>query len=50
MKILHRYILKMFIGPFIMTFAIVVFALLMQFLFRYVDEMVGKGLGMGVIA
>lgn len=49
MKILHRYILKMFIGPFVMTFAIVVFALLMQFLFKWVDELVGKGLSMGVI-
>jgi lipopolysaccharide export system permease protein len=44
MKRLHVYIIKSFLGPFIMTFFIVVFVLLMQFLWKYVDDLVGKGL------
>jgi lipopolysaccharide export system permease protein len=39
-----------FLGPFAMTFCIVLFLLLMQFLWRYIDELVGKGLGFGIIA
>ncbi len=36
-------------GPFFMTFFIVVFVLLMQFLWKYVDDLVGKGLDMKVL-
>ncbi|MFV0365206.1 MAG: LptF/LptG family permease [Mangrovibacterium sp.] len=50
MKKLHRYIVSSFIGPFIMTFFICVFVLLMQFLWKYIDEMVGKGLEWNVLA
>jgi lipopolysaccharide export system permease protein len=32
-----------------MTFLIVLFVLLMQFLWLYIDELVGKGLGLGII-
>ena len=32
-----------------MTFSIVLFILVMQFLWLYVDELVGKGLSLGVI-
>jgi lipopolysaccharide export system permease protein len=49
MKRLHWYIIKTFLGPFIMTFFIVVFILLMQFLWKYVDDMVGKGLEFNVL-
>ena len=49
MKILHRFMLKQFIGPFIIAFVIVVFALLMQFLWNYIDDLVGKGLELSVI-
>lgn len=49
MKILDRFILKSFIGPFIMTLLIVVFILMMQFLWLYIDELVGKGLSIWVI-
>lgn len=49
MKRLDRFLIKSFIGPFIMTFVIVVFTLSMQFLWLYIDELVGKGLGVGVI-
>ncbi len=44
MKRLHRFIIKSFLGPFFMTFFICVFILLMQFLWKYIDDMVGKGL------
>ncbi len=36
-------------GPFFMTFFIVVFVLLMQFLWRYVGDLVGKGLDLSVL-
>ena len=50
MKKLDRLILRSFIGPLVLTFAISVFVLLMQFLWKYIDDMVGKGLEFGVIA
>ena len=49
MKRLDRFILKSFIGPFIAILLIVVFILMMQFLWLYIDELVGKGLGLSVI-
>ena len=33
-----------------MTFGICLFIVLMQFLWKYVDDMVGKGIGIGVLA
>lgn len=42
--------LKSFIGPFIATFFISMFVLIMQFLWRMIDEIVGKGLDASVIA
>lgn len=50
MKRLHQYVLKSFLGPFFMTFFICVFILLMQFLWKYIDDMVGKGLEWGIVA
>jgi len=44
MKRLHRYVLRAFLGPWIITFLLCIFILLMQFLWRYVDDLVGKGL------
>ena len=49
MKRLHLYIIKSFIGPFFVTLIISLFILLMQFLWVYLDELVGKGLGFSVI-
>lgn len=49
MKRLHLYVIKSFIGPFVMTFFIVLFVLLMQFLWKYVDDLVGKGLEFSVL-
>lgn len=50
MKKLDRLILKSFLGPLVLTFAIAVFVLLMQFLWKYIDDLVGKGLEFAVIA
>ena len=50
MKKLYKLILKSFLGSFIFTFFIVIFVLLMQFLFVYVDDLVGKGLSFKIIA
>lgn len=50
MKRLHQYVLKSFLGPFVMTFFICVFILLMQFLWKYIDDMVGKGLEWNIVA
>lgn len=49
MKRLHLYVIKSFLGPFFMTFFIVVFVLLMQFLWRYVGDLVGKGLSLKIL-
>ncbi|MDL2283487.1 LptF/LptG family permease, partial [Odoribacter sp. OttesenSCG-928-G04] len=49
MKKLHLYMLKSFIGPFFATFFISMFVLLMQMLWRYIDELVGKGLDFSII-
>ncbi|RUT77912.1 LptF/LptG family permease [Ancylomarina longa] len=50
MKRLHSFILKSFLGPLAFTFLICMFVLLMQFLWRFIDEFVGKGLEWTVIA
>jgi len=42
--------LQTFLPMFCMTFLICLFIVLMQFLWRYVDDLVGKGLGFGVMA
>lgn len=49
MKKLDQFILKSFIGPFFAILLVVVFILIMQFLWVYIDELVGKGLGVKVI-
>jgi len=50
MKRLHLFLIKSFLGPFIATFFITVFLLLMQFLWKYIDDLVGKGLEFTQIA
>ena len=49
-KRLDRFILQTFLPLFMMTFFICLFIVMMQFLWRYIDEMVGKGLDVTVIA
>lgn len=48
-KRLDSYMLQIFLPLFLMTFAICLFMVLMQFLWKYVSDMVGKGLELGVI-
>ena len=49
MKTLDKFILKSFVGPFVMILLVVIFILMMQFLWVYIDELVGKGLDAKVI-
>ncbi len=44
MKKIYILVLKSYAGPFIMTFFIALFILDMQFLWKYIDDLVGKGL------
>jgi lipopolysaccharide export system permease protein len=48
-KKLDKLILKAFIGPFVATFFITLLVLVMQFFWLYIDDFVGKGLGIGVV-
>ncbi|WP_113638690.1 LptF/LptG family permease [Nubsella zeaxanthinifaciens] len=50
MKKIHLLLIKAFIRPFAVTFFIVMFILLMFFLFKYVDDLIGKGFEWYVIA
>lgn len=50
MKKIDRLILRSFIGPLALTFTLSVLVLLMQFVWKYVDDLVGKGLDFSVIA
>ena len=49
MKTIHKLVLKAYLGPMFMTFFIVIFVLMMNFVWRYIDELVGKGLDAMVI-
>jgi len=48
-KRLHTFILRSFFGPLIATFFVSLFILLMQFLWKYIDDLAGKGLEWTVI-
>ncbi|MDP1623993.1 MAG: LptF/LptG family permease [Bacteroidales bacterium] len=50
MKKLDIFILKSYLGPLVMTFFIALFILLMQFVWKYIDDLVGKGLEWYIIA
>ncbi len=49
-KRLYLFILQSFLPLFAMTFFIVLFIVLMQFLWKYIDDLVGKGLSFSLIA
>lgn len=49
-KRLYLFMLQSFLPLFLMTFFICLFIVLMQFLWRYIDDLVGKGLDVSVIA
>ncbi|MCB2219830.1 MAG: LptF/LptG family permease [Bacteroidetes bacterium] len=44
MKKIYWLIIKSYLGPLVFTFFIALFILLMQFLWKYIDDLVGKGL------
>ncbi|MGI4870346.1 MAG: LptF/LptG family permease [Janthinobacterium lividum] len=48
-KKLDKLILQAFAGPFFLTFAVVEFIFLTQTILKYLDDIVGKDLGTGVI-
>ena len=50
MKKLHLFVMKIYAGPLFSTFFVVVFILLLQFLWKYIDDLIGKGLEFGVIS
>lgn len=49
MKKIDKLLLRAFVGPFFMTFLVVVFILLCQHMLKYFDDIIGKGLGAHVI-
>ncbi|MFZ1527399.1 MAG: LptF/LptG family permease [Ferruginibacter sp.] len=48
-KKLDILILRSFLGPFVVTFFIALFVLMMQILWKYIDDLVGKGLDLVTI-
>lgn len=50
MKKIDKLVLGKFIGPFIVTFFITLFIIVMQFLWKYIDDLVGKGLEWHIVA
>jgi len=49
MRKIHKLVVKAYISPFIVTFAIALFVLLLQFVWKYVDDFIGKGLPFSLI-
>ncbi len=49
MKTIDKFMLKSYLGPMVLTFFIVMFVLMMNFMWRYIDDLVGKGLDFNVI-
>jgi len=50
MKKIDKLILSSFLGPFILTFTVVLFILLMVNMVKYFDDLIGKDLGWDVLA
>ena len=49
MKKFDKFLLKAFLGPFFAVLIVVTFILMIQFLWVYIDELVGKGLSFRII-
>lgn len=49
MKQIDKLLLKSFIGPFLVSFGIALFVLIMQFLWLYIDEIAGKGVSIFIM-
>ena len=50
MKKIHKLVLKAYLGPLLAVFFIVQFILMLNFVWRYIDELTGKGLDASTIA
>lgn len=50
MKKIDFLLIKSYVGPFIITFIIALFVLVMQFLWLHIDDLIGKGLDLMVVA
>lgn len=49
MKKIDKLVLMDFIPPYLMAFFVAEFVLVMQFLWKYIDEIIGKGFSLGVL-
>jgi lipopolysaccharide export system permease protein len=49
MRKLSQLVIKTFLGPFLLTFILILFILLMQFVWKYLDDLMGKGLDLSII-
>jgi lipopolysaccharide export system permease protein len=49
MKKIDKYLLSSFAGPFVVSFGIALFVLVMQFLWLYIDEIAGKGVSIFIL-
>ncbi len=49
MKILHKYILRSFLRPFLSTFLIALFVLIMQAVWLIFDDLAGKGMTISIL-
>ncbi len=50
MKRLHKLLFKEYFKPLVATFFVALFILIMQFLWKHIDKLAGKGLDGGIIA
>ena len=49
MKRIDRFLISSFIPPFVVTFFIALFVLILQFLWVYIDDIIGKGVGFFIL-
>ncbi|TXI85547.1 MAG: YjgP/YjgQ family permease, partial [Crocinitomicaceae bacterium] len=49
MKRLYVFSIKSFAGPFVVTFCISMFMLIMQFFWKYIDDLMGKGISVSIV-
>ena len=49
MKKIDKLLIASFIGPFVVSFGIALFVLVMQFLWLYIDEIAGKGISLFIM-
>lgn len=49
-QVYYKLLVKYFSGPFVLTFSLSMFVLMMQFLWKYIDDLAGKGLEPHIVA